>query len=412
MALHKRCPDEISVQILSGLSTQDLTSTSRTSRHLHEISQPLLYKKPYLTTALQPPPSLYIFLRTLLTPGREILATYVKMLSIEWTGEYNLTSQPASDTAPLNTAASALGLNDPFASEGSQALLLMHLLPRLNTLHIIPPHTPDHFEEFILALEPRTSSLTLPMAFQSLAEVRWYSGDSLGGINPSVLLSLLQLPRIRKIELCIVSTIDGPFPGSDGAAAVAGTSAVTELDFVCRDISGWLLTRILLIPRALTHFTYRAVSGNHLDLSMLRAALTPLRNTLQSLDLDLFRCISCDHHGEWQKETIGSLREWPVLRHVGCSLMALLGMDVSRLAEVLPCSLQTLETMADPFWPVDEVVGEIVVMVKRKDEMLPRLRRVVVHVDEVKTPEMMEMLSGACETAGVELIVSREDSEQ
>lgn len=329
------------------------------------------------------------------------------MLSIEWTGEYSLTSQPASDTAPLTTTASALGLNDPFASAGSQALLLLHLLPRLNTLYIIPPDTPDHFDEFILALEPRTS-LTLPMALQSLSEVKWYSGDSQGGMNPSILLSLLQLPRIRTIEVHIVSTIDGPFPGSDGVAAVARTSAVTELDFSFIDISSSLLTRILLIPRALTHFTYRAVSGNRMDISELRAALTPLRNTLQSLDLDMFRCISCDQHGEWQKETIGSLREWPVLRHVGCSLMLLLGIDVSRLAEVLPFSLQTLETMGDPFWSVDEVVHEIVVMVKRKDEMLPRLTRVAAHVDAIKTPEMMERLGGACEMAGVELVVGHE----
>lgn len=402
MALHVRCPHEISGHIVSFLSQHDLTSMSRVCHQLQQISQPLLYKEPCIITGSHPQPSLIIFLRTILTPGREKLATHVRWLTLHWTDTMYLPDEQTADGIELFTAAaSSLGLAGPSHSGGAQAVLLMHLLPRLHTLHVIPAHDRDKFDEFI------SGDYTIPAGLQLLREFRWYSADRHSGVSPTMLLRLLRLPCIHTIDVHMVTEIESPSSLADAATKAIGTSAATHLEFTFGDISINTLQLILKIPRALTHFTYRGIAGNLDALPEVGSALASLKNTLQHLDLDLFRCINRGPQGASQSESIGSLREWPVLRNVRCSLMALLGKESSRLADVLPFGLHALETVGDPHWTVEEVVHEVVVMLQRKQTMLPGLKTVAVHVDWPKSPEVMGQLWVACVSAGVELVQVR-----
>lgn len=399
MAFHVRCPHEISAHILSFLTQHDLTSTSRVSRQLYEISQLLLYIEPCIITGSKFPPPLYLFLRTLLTPGHETIAAHVRWLTVHWTDvQQNYSGQPDTEITLFTLAASALGLPDPLTSGAAQVVLLLHLFPRLRILHVIPAHDRDKLDEFLSA------DNATPLGLQSLREFRWYSADRRRGVSPTMLLTLLGLPSIRIIDVHMVTELESLFPAPDAATLAMATSAATHLEFSFGEISTWTLSRILKVPRALTHLTYRAISGNHSSLSEVADSLAPLRSTLQHLDLDLFRCISRDHHGAWQTESLGSFREWPVLRNVRCSLMALLGKDETRLADVLPRGLRALETVSDPFWTVEEAVCEVMAMLARKHVMLPHLRTVAVHVYGPKSQELVGRLGAACTAAGVELV--------
>lgn len=391
MALHVRCPHEISGHIVSFLSQHDLTSVSCVCHQLQEISQPVLYKEPFIITGSQPQPSLILFLRTILTPGREKLATHVRWLTLHWTETMYLPDERTADGIELFTAAAySFGVVGPCHSGGAQAVLLIHLLPRLHTLHVIPAHDRDKFDEFI------ADDYVMPAGLQLLREFRWYSADRHSGVSPAVLLRLLRLPCIRTIDVHMVTEIESPSRVLDAATEAIGTSAATHLEFTFGDISLNSLTPILKIPRALTHFTYRGIAGNLAALPDVGSALAPLRSSLQHLDLDLFRCINRSPQGAAQSESIGSLREWPVLRNVRCSLMALLGKEPSQLADVLPFGLHALETVGDSFWTVEEVAREVVVMLQRKQSMLPGLKTVAVHVDWLKSPEMVGRLEVAC----------------
>lgn len=404
MALHARCPNEISSQIVSFLSQHNLTSMSRVSHQMHEISQPVLYKEPCIITGSNSPPSLSILLRTLLTPGRETLSRHVRWLTLHWTDmQYVPSQQSEREDALLTAAASSLGIANPLTSAGAQVVLLLHLLTRLHTLHVIPPHDRDSLDEFL------STDHAIPAALQSVREFRWYSADSASGVSPTMLLTLLRLPSIRIIDIHMVAEIEVPFPITNGDAATnaMGTSTATHLEFTFGDISSWSLTRIMRVPRALTHFTYRAISGNRMGFGDMEFGLAPMQSTLQHLDLDLFRCIGRRFHGAVQSVPICSLREWPVLRNVRCSLMVLVGQDKSRLADVLPRGLRALETVIDSFWTAEEVVHETVVMLQRKNEMLVGLKSVAVHVDWPKRPDIVERLGTACRGVDVELVEGR-----
>lgn len=392
MVFHVRCPHEISAHIVSYLSQQDLTSTARDSRQLHDICQPLLYKEPCIITGTQLPPSLYIFLRTLLSPGREILATHVRWLTVHWTNQdADLLLQPAVDTALLTSSASSLGLPNPLFDSSACVVLLLHLLPRLHTLHVIPAHDRDKLDQFLSGA---------PTALQSLREFRWYSANRHSGVSPGMLLALLRLPRIRIIDVHMVTRLPP-------ATLAERTSCVTHLEFSFGGLSARSLALVLAVPRALTHFTYRAVAGNRASMAELADALRPVRETLQHLDLDVFRCIGSVPSGVCGDGSIGSLRTWPALRSVRCSLAVLVGSEES-LVDVLPGGLCALETIQDPVWSVEKVVREVEAVVLGMKTAVPRLATVAVHVDCQKSEVIMVRLKDACVAEGVRLVEGRE----
>lgn len=143
MAALLTCPNETLVNIISYLSTRDLLSVSRASRHFHGISLPLLYKAPFLcASGPYRRPELPGFMRTLLaTPA---LAFYVQSLEVQ------LEAWPSAPPSPgdMQSVASVVSLFAYDArKQGVHFVRLLRMLPRLTYLDLLPPDEPDddHF---------------------------------------------------------------------------------------------------------------------------------------------------------------------------------------------------------------------------------------------------------------------------
>lgn len=399
MALLKHLPHEILLEIFSLLCCIDLASTSRVSRRLRIVSEPLLYRAPslYISDEEQLPQNFYMFLRTLLTPGREVLATHVRSLTLEW--EY-LEGTPEPEITLFAAAASRLGIAQPIVSGGGQAVLLLHLLPHLQVLEVDPPETLDAFSTFMEAQHEVQHTQMLPLGLQSLRE---YFCCWTGGVSPRTLLALLKLPCIRTIIVQFSDEVDFLSAMADPDI----TSTVTNFRLLNSVVSSSSLAYILKIPRALEQFVF-CVRG--FDLLSFGDALEPLRNTLQSLTLD-FQCVCSMNYkiaDEISTYPIGSLREWPVLYTVRCSMVALLGMgpqgDSPRLLEhVLPVGIRELEILSDQHWLPEEVVDQVVLLLERKEVVVAKLQKVVVLTDWKRNPERQK-LRDACEAVNVELV--------
>lgn len=425
MSPFERFPNEICVEILSCLCSHDLASTSRISHHLHAISQPLLYKEPYLSTDSQYPSPLYIFLRTLLTPGREGLAAHVRSLTLHWHDPESEPPERESDIALLTAAASRLGLDRPLASEGAQVVLLMHLLPRLETLNVMPPDERDDFDDLMEAHHVLQPTVSLPLALQSLRDFHWYSRTGESSETPKLFSTLMRLPCIHTVSLHMMHKTVISFPGVDAptgattttaattattTATSTSTSTVTHLELWFGNLSPWSLGCILKLTHALTHFSYRTLRGLS-DFSGFAAALQPLQNSLRHLQLDLFWLPDSSWVWTETSTALGSLREWPVLRSLRISLVILLGKALQGeprlLAHMLPKSLFVLDVLKDHCWSAAEVVDELVAMLEQKEAMLPGLRRVAVVRAFCKSPEMVERLDAACKAVAVEHVKDR-----
>lgn len=111
--------------------------------------------------------------------------------------------------------------------------------------------------------------------------------------------------------------------------------------------------------------------------------------------------------------TVGSLREWRVLHSVRCTLAILLGTghqeaSPRQLADVLPPSVCELEILRDSYWPTARVVHEILALLGKKEELVPGLMRVGVHIPGGKSPKLLDTLKAACKAVDVELVEDRE----
>lgn len=383
--------------IISCLSGPDLTSVSLVSHEWQSIAQPLLYREPYMDFTDEVPSPLYLFLRTLLSAGGEALAGHVRSLILCWASfESEPPAEPESDLALFTDATSRHGLGDPFASDGAQVALLMHLLPCLHALHIRPGED-NEFDQLLESHHATKSTASLPLALQSLCEFSWHSGDSDSGVGSGTLLALMRLPCIRLIDVQIVDEIESPFPGASDATTILPESAVTNLNFSYGQISGPCLTRILKLPRALTHFSYRSMFGNTFTLAELDTAMEPLKHTLCHLDLDLFDLQPMQEFDPSEDSTtLGSLREWPALRSVRISLLPLVGLELSQsLAGLLPAGLRALQVIRDPFWQIEDVVNEVVAMLEQKEAMLPLLVKLAVDMGWTPCEAEVERLRAA-----------------
>ncbi|KAL0638709.1 hypothetical protein Q9L58_002287 [Maublancomyces gigas] len=386
-------PNEILLDIFSRLQHRDLARTSRVSR---EISQPLLYKDPFLLKS-SPPTPLGMFLQSLLTPGREALATYVRDLTVEWDN----VSQTGSDITRYRGA----------QSTGTQLMTLLHMLPELHGLHLLPPYQCDQFDRLFGSFHARQSIATLPLAFQSLREFRchWDSHDR--GVSTEAIVLLLRLPYIRRINIPFATETEPCSPTVNAAiAAAAGTSTITHLEFALVLSRPSSLAAILKIPRALMHFSYFGGRQNldAFDLAAFGRTLQPLRRSLKSLHLDFTNLYSNDRDNNKLTATIGSLHQWPVLNIIQCPLLALLGQGPQsdsplQLADVLPVGIRELEILSDRYWSLADTVHEVVVLLGQK-EMVPRLKRVAVYKDYRGDYQLPEKLRAACRAAEVELV--------
>lgn len=397
-------PNEISFAILSYLSCDDLASASRVSHVWHAISQPLLYKEPTLIIGDENPSSLYLFLRTLLTPGRESLANHVRTLVVDWTNIDKRLEEPVSDLALLKNTASRLQLSDPLASDGAQVVLLLHLLPCLHSLHAITPDDCDEFDDLMDAHHATQHIASLPLAFQSLRQFVIGSAFTICGVGSTTLFTILRLPHIRVIDFPVVYEDGSRFPEAEASTTIA-SSSITHLTLSLTDLSESALGRILSVPRALTHFSYSAMKGCNYDFAAFSTALHPLQNSLYHLDIDFFLYANCSNCYPQPTIRLPSLRQWPALRSVRTALFPLLGRTGSyELARMLPVGLTTLEIILDGYWPIERVVDVVVVMLEQKGTMLPRLKWLMVLLDAEKSLEVMERLGAACKAADVQLV--------
>lgn len=141
------------------------------------------------------------------------------------------------------------------------------------------------------------------------------------------------------------------------------------------------------------------------------AALEPLKKSLQVLHLD-FGDVGLTTSDEEEEFSLpyneGSLKDWPVLRTLSCSLMPLLGkgqLDGSpRLADVLPVSLRELEILQDSHWWVSEEADQVVEMLGLKEGVVPHLEKVAVVMEWGKSERVLERLVAACKAAGVSFV--------
>lgn len=372
-------PNEVLVDIVSCLDCRDLAGISRVSRHLNRVAEPWLYRSVSLSSWCKHGPSCFhIFLRTLLL--RPALAGYVRSLNLSW-NRPPARNVVEGEIATLSAAAIRVGLNDSPRLEAVQVLLILHLLPSVEVLDLLPPSYIDHFGRFMLERSLQSPAV-LPIGLQSLREVRYYLDDNANDAYPSTLLVLIALPCIRVLDVCYLHDKEDTdiYENSNwGGPDVldfthhAGTSQLTHLRLSYGGVAPWVFQQLLPLARTLTHFSYGDRMPGGLRGFYPRGfarALMCAKATLQSLVL----CFAdADEGGEADHTagTIGSLRDWPVLRSVRCSLAPLVGVrreQVVRLVDVLPLVIRSFEVDIDEVWGVEETVGEVVDMLQRKDQ--------------------------------------------
>lgn len=414
MPVLEQFPHEITAEILSYLPQSDLISTCSLSRYMRAISQPVLYRAPILAyNEAEPPTPLQKLLRTLLSPGGETLAIYVHSFSIVYDGDDDnldddddepdtpddspgLTPDALSTLAMLVAAATPLGLQQYLKYQDGQLLLLLHLLPRLKILHFIPLHEcGQSFFDFIDADMVALPADTLPHGLRQLREF-WCPAGGDAGISPSNLLTVLSLPCIRKIHTQVVKASSICF---ETAKLAVATSTVTNLLFTEADNSQRSLECILKIPIALTHFAYS--TGFSYPTFHMGVALQPLRASLKHLHLE-FKDVPLE---------VGSLRDWPALQTIRCSLTVLLGKgpqkDSPRLSDVLPVGLRELAILRDRYWPVAVEVGMEVELLGQKAISVPALLTLGVDISQAnlaRDVRYQSTLRGVCVATGVALV--------
>lgn len=398
-------PDEIFVEILSSLPSGHIAPVCLVSRRLYSIAQPLLYKEPVLHRRNSYPSSLRHFLRTLLTPACETLGTHVRRLTLSWRFEGAVLDD--RDHGLFIAAVSRFGLHDRLLSSELLVMLVLHLLPHLQFLHLLPPGNSTWFyRKFI---EPHYSlwpSAITPVALQSLRE---FKSDRPTLLGPKALLVLLRLPRIRTVTAAVCGDIELQLPKTYAVAgANTAISTVTALTLPFARMPLTSFSRILQIPVALTYFSYRTLQtdGDAFDLQIFWLALRPLRGSLQTLVLNFAPLVRTRTDEDSATTTeMHSLREWHALRNLSCSLLPLLGRGprepaLWHLADVLPAGIRNLEVLRDRYWSTVEAVHEIVVLLEQKEVVVPRLESVVVDQSSLVC-ELEEQLEAACTAAGV-----------
>lgn len=380
---------EILFSIFGSLSSTDLASVSRVSRRCHVISEPILYRAPYLhclTAAWRKPTAIELFLRTLLTPGCERLACHVRIIDFDWGDMY---IDPNLRRTGIIAVIAAAALSRGFTggcvpgSQSAHVLFLMHLLPHLKCLVLVYREY-DVSNDVMAALAP---SASLPLAFQSLTRFSHDAPHVSTGLSPALLLSLLQLPHMRTLCVNVVDELDEHFP-----ADARGTSGVTKLTLGYCIVTALSIALILTVPRVLKEFTYHGdcVEG-FMDI------LPPLRPSLTHLHLDFL------DDGDPQQTLY--LREWPVLSTLKCSWTPLIGdpiegrADGRTIVEALPLSIRQLEILDDTLMQ-QRAVERALCMLQQKRSMMPHLQKLAMHV---RAPVLLQRLRAACQAVGITL---------
>lgn len=273
-----RIPPEILRQIFSYVELTDLPSLSMANPRWYALTQELLYKDLCLF-----PASLTQFLRTVLTPGCDILASHVQTLTVTWQSFYAEPIDPI-DLPIFRIAIQNLGLTNPLTLTNDYVALLLHLLPHVRELHLWPPDSPSTYNDYLVA-----TNGTLPLALRSVRHLSCTWASNHRGVTRDMLLTILTLPNIETVEVHILDEIDDPYP-----VATNATSLISTLHISYSEISIPSLAHILLVPRARTHLSFTStIHPVIIDLGELYSALAPVRDTLQVLELIL------GYRGSW-----------------------------------------------------------------------------------------------------------------
>lgn len=255
--------------------------------------------------------------------------------------------------------------------------------------------------------------------FEHLREVKCCWRNSVSAMHHATFMFLLMHPSMRKFEARLVNT---PSFGTQRQIpdSCIGKSMVTDLWLSYGNMMSGTLERILLVPQALTHFSYTDIPMEMCDIPQVGLVLgRTVGRTLQFLALTLghesnvwnrqWNWNNWANLASWTNVPIGSLREWPVLWSIRTSLTVLLGRgrahSMLRLIDVLPVVIREFEIELDPYWTATEVADEVVEMLRLDgagdfDELA-----VIMIPGEVY--EVARSIGEACDVAGVELVLTR-----
>lgn len=425
-------PTEILREIFSSLDLVDLRAC-RLSRRLNQIVEPFLYSVADLDGMNIDGMEITRFLRAMLS--RPERCDYVRVLRLtcaavtEWSPESDHpTHHNVNDINLFASAMEGFGLPRTPCTQGRQIILLLHLLPNLQEFNMIPPSSPTVFGFLESTLNIPTA--TLPA---SLKSIRKFVGDwrsDQAGMTPKMVFALLTLPSIADVDVHLEYI---PGDGEDLASfdllsspQYHGISSVTRLHFQDSNFSTSLLNTILQVPRALTHFTYEddRPHGAQFEHGTFSKALAHLRPALQYLCLGwirVFQHSDTTNDGE-ERNTIGCLRDWPVLRTIICPLTVLVGRPgpaTPRLVDVLPLVIVDLDISrrhtgdSSPQrghgqWKVEEMADKMVELVEEMEVCgLRGLERLAVRtessifvVTRAQGARLAERLQAACIASG------------
>lgn len=224
-------------------------------------------------------------------------------------------------------------------------------------------------------------------------------------------MTMLRLPSIRTINIRLEDRAE--LDDAD-VAGFERSSEVTSVGIGYGHCTMGSLVKILRVPRVLREFKYGHWAENNCLMfngPMFMKALEVHSATLECLELRIGD--PRPRRGELDS-SIGSLRGWPVLKSVTCSLTVFLGkgreVAVERLVGVLPIGICELDIRRDVHWTDMEVAEEVVHMIEMKGEWgLNRLRAVTIQIWR-NIDEMEQRLQSKCDAAGVELIVAVKDA--
>lgn len=385
-------PPEILRHIISYLPFSDTASVARVSRQWHACSEEQLYTELRL---IHPDSTVALLLRTLLTPGLERLATYVRTLSVDWQ-LVSVGPRHECDVTVLEAAA-RIGLSQIARSIDEQVWLLLHLLPRLDALTMESRGYSPTIDLFIVRMHEPAD---VPLALRSVRYILCVD------IATEAMRVMFRLPRVRTLELWILERIEVPFPAADHQ-----TSSVTELVLLLSQVDNLSVAHILQIPRALTRLTVSIGYVQHTgQLALMRAALEPVRTTLQQLKMDI---VETWWYEEAPIDSFLLLRTWPVLRRLWCPLNWLLGGWKEgaelHLYAVLPRSLRELWVHGDHDWTRARLLREVILLAQRKEEVVPLLQKVCIgrkgkyEIEQEQEIELEVQLSCVCRASGVML---------
>lgn len=402
MSFFNDSPLEISSNILSYLPNADLARACRVSRHARAIATRVLYAAPTLLLTQRPGPvAMDIFLRTLLSPDGDKLAVHVRYLTVYWNPiEYGKPSPPACpiDTALFGAAAERLGL--PCRTRGDTVIVLLCLLPHLTHLDLHPPSDCDAFNKFLKTPHIAVLQHLRVLDYNPPPRRRdRYPGTT----ETPELLALLRLPQLRSINAhldCGTTAID-----TSAADTPVGTSAITYLALRHASITPSAVSNILRLMTSLKHLRFAPqTTDTDFDISSLR--LDAVKHVLTHLHIDLSWVMQYAVPPDTACRLLGSLREYPALRTLRCSLQCLLGREVpaagQRLAGLLPPQLAELEIFRDCYWEGKDKVGKLFELLADKDAMVPGLKQIAVGVGSLR-----KALAEACGDVGVRLVVMR-----